>query len=171
MAGYTREKIQILNDKWSLSDPGDKIPASSLILAQNWRADRSGHLVSRWGYAIKYRIAGAGYAHSSANNGGDESSYYTACNVVSGIANPCSVYFNGTGSPIVTGLSGYRVGFVSMNGRMWIMDRNVQGYHDGSTYNTWGIVPPASAVTPAAGASNPTAPGPSPRGTARPPAR
>jgi hypothetical protein len=155
VSGYNREKLQILNDKWSLSDPGDKLPKTSIMLAQNWRVDRTGHLLSRWGYVRKYSIAAAGYAHSSANNGGDESSYYTACNLVSGVADPCSIYYNGGATAIISGLSGYRVGFASMPpGRMYFMDRNAQGYHDGTNIFAWGIVPPDSSPTPASGTAN-----------------
>jgi hypothetical protein len=155
--GYTREKLQILADKFSLADPGDKVPKTSILLGQNFRVDRTGKLVQRWGYPQKYRIAGVGYAHSSANNGGDETSYYTACNVLSG-PNPCSVYYNGGSTPIVSGLSGFRVGFAAMLGKMFIMDRNVQGYHDGAAFWAWAITGPSSAPTPAAGATDSTGP-------------
>jgi hypothetical protein len=157
--GYVRQKIQILNDKFSLADPPDKLPRTSLQLAQNWRVDRTGKLVSRWGYPRKYSIAAAGYAHTSANCGGDESDYYTACNVTTGFGNPCSVYYNANPTPIVTGLSGYRVGFAAMPiDGMYIMDRAKQGYYDTSTYYTWGIAAPGAGLSAAAGSADPTGP-------------
>jgi hypothetical protein len=152
--GYVREKIQVLADKFSLAAPGDKLPKTSILLGQNFRVDRAGKLVQRWGYWQKYAIAGAGFAHSSANMGGDETDYYTAANAIGAASNPCSVYYNGGSTPIVSGLSGFRVGFAPMNGVMWIMDRNVQGYYDGAQFWAWGITAPLSPPAAAAGSAN-----------------
>jgi hypothetical protein len=151
--GYVREKLQILGGGWNLLPPGDKTPKTDYLLAQNWRVDRTGRLVSRWGYPLKFAIPGQGYAHSAANNGGDESNYYVACNALSG-TNPCSIYLNGT-TLVMSGLSGYRVGFASMLGWMFIMDRNQQGRHSvAKGFHSWGIDPPTSSVTPSVGAAH-----------------
>jgi hypothetical protein len=155
MGGYALEKLQILGGGWSVLPPGDKIPKQSLYLAQNWRVDRFGKLVSRWGYGQKFSISGEAYAHSGANNGGDETSYYIAANNSSG---SCSIYLNGSSSPLVTGLSGGRVGFASMLGWMFIMDPLQQVRHNGSVVRNWTVAAPTTACTAAAGSTNSNGP-------------
>jgi hypothetical protein len=157
MAGYVRDKLQIIGGGFNMLPPGDKAPKNDYLLAQNWRTDRTGRLITRWGYPLKFSIAGPAYAHSGANSGGDETNYYIAANAAAG-ANPCSVYFNGSGTALASGLSGYRVGFASMLGWMFIMDRVKQLRHDGTNLHTWGIAAPLTALTPAAGTADPTGP-------------
>lgn len=154
MGGYKLEKLQILNGGFTLLTPGDKTPKEGLLLAQNFRVDRQGRLVSRWGYPQKFSITGPSYAHTAAVAGGVEGNYYVAANSLLG-ANPCAVYFNFNSTAIVTGLSGNRCGMVQMNGWMWIMDSLVQGRHNaGSGYKPWSVDPPVSACAAAAGAAN-----------------
>ncbi len=148
MAGYTRKELQILGGGFNLLPPGDKTPRTDLLLAQNWRVDRVGKLVSRSGYPLKLSISGPAFAHSAAIMGGVGGSFYIAANAVSG-SNPGSIYFyNGASTSIVSGLSGNRVGMVPQNGWMWIMDSEVQGRHDGTNYRAWG--PPLPPVNVAA---------------------
>jgi len=93
VGGYKLEKLQILNGGFTLLTPGDKTPKEGLLLAQNFRVDRQGRLVSRWGYPQKFSITGPSYAHTAAVAGGVEGNYYVAANSLLG-ANPCAVYFN-----------------------------------------------------------------------------
>jgi hypothetical protein len=110
-------------------------------------------LVGRFGYPLKFSIAAQGFAHSAANSGGDESNFYVASNNPGGPA-PGNIYFNATGTPIMTGLSGNRVGFASLLGWMFIMDSLKQGRHNGTTLHNWGIAAPTTALTCAIGAAH-----------------
>jgi hypothetical protein len=157
-SGYVRKELQILGGGFNLLPPGDKTPKTDYLLAQNWRVDRSGKLVSRYGYPLQFSITGPSYAHSAAIFGGVEGDYYVAANALLG-ANPCAVYWNSGAVPIVTGLSGRRVGFAPMNSWMWIMDSAVQGRHNGALgFHNWGIDPPAVNCTAAVGAANASGP-------------
>lgn len=147
--GYTKKDLQILGGGFNLLPPVDKVPQTDYLLAQNWRCDRAGRLVSRAGYPIKFSIAGPTYAHSAAVYGGVEGDYYVAANAASG-TNPGAVYFRFGTSAIVSGLSGDRCGMVAMAGFMWIMDAQKQGKHNSvAGYQNWGIAPPTNPCTPA----------------------
>lgn len=167
--GYKREKLQILGGGWNPQPPGDKVPKQDMILAQNWRVDRTGRLVSRWGYPIKFTISGMAFAHSGACAGGVEGDYYIGANTTGG---SCSVYYDPDhiSSPIVTGLSGNRVGMVQDNGSMWIMDTAASGsYTPGGLgsrvgWQAWGVPAPSSALVPSVGATV-TGSDPGPSGT------
>ena len=164
--GYVRKEIQLLGGGFNIYPPADKVPITDYLLAQNWRVDRYGKLVSRWGYPLKFTIPGATFAHSGACAGGVEGDYYIAANTGSG-SNPCAVYFDPdhTSIVVVSGLSGQRVGMIEMNGWMWIMDTSVQGRYSpspGPGYHAWGIAPPTSgqeaSFAAAAGSADPTGP-------------
>lgn len=79
--GYQRKEIQILGGSLNLLPPVDKIPITDYLLAQNWRVDRLGRLVTRFGYSLKGNYAGATFAHSAAIYGGVEGNWYVAANI------------------------------------------------------------------------------------------
>jgi hypothetical protein len=154
--GYERKSLQILGGGYNALPPVDKVPITDYLLAQNWRTDAQGRLVSRAGYLSQFSIAGAGIAHSGGTAGGIASPYYIACN--SAITSPTSaVYYNGGATPIAAGFDGNRVGFASQNLHMWIMNRGNQGRHSAAAgWETWNIsAPPASPTAATAGSSPP----------------
>ena len=148
---YQRKSVQILGGGFNLLPPGDKVPQTDYLLAQNFRVDRVGKLLSRFGYQQSFSIPGAGLAHSAATMGGAKSPYYVGCN--SAIANPSSaVYYNGNPTPIATGFDGNRIGFASQNGAMWIMNRGKQGSHSAAGgFGPFTLTAPPASVTAAAG--------------------
>jgi hypothetical protein len=149
--GYERKSLQILGGGFSCLPPVDKVPITDYLLAQNWRVDSLGLLVSRAGYVSKFAIAGAGVAHSAANMGGSMDPYYVGAN--DGIAAPTgSLYYDG--SQIATGCDGNRIGFAAQNGYMWTMNRARQGRHSpGPGWETWNLTPPPASPTVATGAT------------------
>lgn len=153
MVGYERKSLQILGGGFNLLPPVDKVPITDYLLAQNWRVDRLGRLVSRWGYPQIFSIAGAGIAHSAGSFGGLTSPLYVGCN--SGITPATSkLYYNGNPTPIASGFDGNRIGFATQNSWMWVMNRLVQGRHNAAGgWQTWNITPPAASPTVAAGSS------------------
>jgi hypothetical protein len=156
--GYSRKELQILGGGFNLLPPGDKTPATDYLLAQNWRVDRVGKLVSRWGYPLKFAIPGGGlFAHSAGVRGGVEGDYYVGANGTG--ANPGAVYFALNATPIANGFDGGRIAFVPQNGWMWMMNRGVQGKHNPyAGFHNYGIAAPANACTAAAGAADPAGP-------------
>ena len=132
MAGYQRKELQILGGSWNLLPPGDKVPRTDYLLAQNWRVDKAGKLVSRAGYPIKFQITGAAHAHSAAVWGGVEGVYYVGCNATSGV-NPGSLYYNLAGPPIASGFDGQRIAMVPQNAWMYVMNQAKQGRHNGTS--------------------------------------
>lgn len=153
--GYERKSLQILGGGYNALPPVDKVPITDYLLAQNWRTDAQGRLVSRAGYLSKFSITGAGIAHSGGSAGGINSPYYIACN--SAIASPTSaVYYNGGATPIAAGFDGRRVGFASQNNYMWVMNRGNRGRHSAvAGWEAWNIAPPSASPTAAAGATPP----------------
>lgn len=153
MSGYERKSLQLLGGGFNMLPPVDKVPITDYLLAQNWRVDSLGRLVSRAGYAAKLSITGAGLAHSAGSVGGVASPLYVGCN--SGITNPTSaVYYNQNATPIATGFDGNRIGFASQNAFMWIMNRAKQGRHSvGAGFESWNLTPPPASPTVAAGSS------------------
>lgn len=151
--GYERKSLQILGGGFNMLPPTDKVPITDYLLAQNWRVDALGRLVSRAGYAPKISIAGAGIAHSAGSSGGVASPLYVGCN--SGVTNPTSaVYYNQNATPIATGFDGNRIGFASQNGFMWVMNRGNQGRHSvANGWESWNLTPPPASPTVAAGSS------------------
>jgi hypothetical protein len=159
MAGYQRKSIQILGGGFNCLPPADKVPVTDYLLAQNWRVDRQGALVSRFGYSSKFSIAGAGMAHSAAVHGGIDGDYYVGCNSQFGLALTSSLYWNFNPTAIATGFDGNRIGLAAMNGWMYVMNRGNQGRHQaalGATaMQTWNLAPPTTSAT-AAAASTPS---------------
>ena len=149
MPGYVRKSLQILGGGFSCLPPVDKVPITDYLLAQNWRVDSLGRLVSRAGYAEKVSIAGAGIAHSAGSFGGIASPLYVGCN--SAITAPTSaVYYNGT--QVQTGFDGNRIAFASQNGFMYVMNRGNQGRHSAAAgWQPWNLTPPPASPTVAAG--------------------
>ncbi len=133
--------------------PGDKVPSTDYLLAQNWRSDRFGKLASRYGYRQKFSIAGAGIAHSAEVFGGVNGYYYVGAN--DSITTPTgSVYFNLGASAIATGFDGNRIAFAVMNGFMWMMNRGKQGRHNATVgFETWNLDPPTASIAAASAAT------------------
>lgn len=152
--GYQRKDIQILGGGFNLLPPGDKVPRTDYLLAQNGRVDRIGKFVSRFGYGQKFSIAGAGLAHSAAVYGGVNGPYYVGCN--DSFTTPTGkVYYDFGAGAIATGFDGNRIGFAAMNGFMWIMNRGKQGRHSvAAGFETWNIAAPVTSAA-AAGAATP----------------
>ena len=152
--GYKRTDLQILGGGFNLLPPGDKTPKTDYLLAQNWRVDRVGKLVSRFGYPQKFSTAGAGLAHSAAIHGGINGDYYVGCN--NSLTAPTgSLYFNFGAVAIATGFDGNRIGMAVMNGWVWAMNRGKQGRHNASgAFQNWNLAAPGSSCV-AAGAATP----------------
>lgn len=162
--GYKRKNLQILGGGYNLLPPGDKVPITDYLQAQNWRVDRLGNLVSRFGYNQKFSIAGAGLAHSAFVNGGINGTYYVACNNSIASPTPSKLYWNFNATAIATGLDGNRVGFACMNGWVYFMNRGNQGRSLGSAGSqaaavaqTWNLAQPPNSPTAAAAAGPGTA--------------
>ena len=154
--GYERKSLQILGGGFSCLPPLDKLPITDYAIAQNWRADNQGKLVSRAGYIAQFSIPGAGIAHSGGSLGGIASPYYIACN--SGLASPTSaVYYNGGAVPIAAGFDGNRVGFASQNDYMYIMNRGNQGRHSAAGgFEAWNLAAPPASPTALGGTTAPS---------------
>jgi hypothetical protein len=150
---YQRKSLQILGGGFNLLPPVDKVPQTDYLLAQNWRVDRLGRLVGRYGYPEVFSISGAGLAHSAGSIGGAASPYYVGCN--SAINSPASaLYYDGNSTPIASGFDGNRIGFASQNGFMYAMNRAVQGRHSPATgWQNWNLTAPPASPTVAAGSS------------------
>ena len=151
--GYSRQKLQILGGGFNCLLPKDKVPITDYLLAENWRSDSSGRLISRQGYVPQFSIPAAGLAHSAANMGGASSPYYVGVN--SGITAPAgSLYYDGR--EIATGFDGNRIGFASQNGFMYAMNRGNQGRHSAAGgWENWNLAAPPAAPEVAA-ASTPS---------------
>jgi hypothetical protein len=153
---YKRKDLQILGGGFNMLPPGDKVPSTDYLLAQNWRVDRIGKLVSRYGYQSKFSIASAGLAHSAALHGGINGEYYVGCNASIGSPTPSKLYWNFNASAIATGFDGNRIGLAAMNGWMWFMNRGKSGRHQTSlgagTSQTWLPDAPGSSPTAASAA-------------------
>jgi hypothetical protein len=156
--GYQRKSLQILGGGLSMLPPGDKIPATDYLLAQNWRVDSAGKLQSRNGYTQKFSIAGAGLAHSAGVHGGILGDYYIGCN--NGTISPAgSLYFNFGASAIATGFDGNRIALAPMNGWMFAMNRGKAVKHNPvAGVQNYGLTAPTGACTAAVGAGDPTGP-------------
>jgi hypothetical protein len=156
--GYKRKELQILGGGFSCLPPVDKVPAADYLQALNWRVDRAGKLVSRFGYASKFNISGAGLAHSAFVNGGIYGDYYVGCNNSVTSPTPSKLYWNFGGAAIATGFDGNRIGLACMNGWVYFMNRGKQGRHQaslGSASQTWNLAQPGSSPS-AAAASGPS---------------
>jgi hypothetical protein len=156
--GYKREKLQLLGGGFNCQPPVDKVPKTDYLQAQNWRVDRFGRLVSRFGYYSKFTIASAGLAHSAFVNGGIEGDYYIGCN---NAINPTSssLYWNFNSSAIATGFDGNRICLACMNGWVYFMNRGNQGRHQhalgAGASQTWNLAAPTNSPVPTT-ASNPS---------------
>ncbi|HWE51404.1 MAG TPA: hypothetical protein VG273_16550 [Bryobacteraceae bacterium] len=149
---YERKSIQILGGSFNMLPPGDKTPVTDYLLAQNWRADRTGKLVSRYPYSPKFSISGAGLAHSAALDGGIQSGpYYVGCN--DSLTTPTgSLYFNFVSTAIATGFDGNRIAMCPMNGWMWVMNRAKQGRHNvnaSPAWQNWNLAAPSKSISSA----------------------
>lgn len=151
--GYKRKELQILGGGFNLLPPGDKVPKTDYLLAQNWRVDRLGRLVSRYGYPLKFSITGGGLAHSAGIHGGINGDYYVGVNDVI-TPTPAGRLFSSTNAyaaAIATGFDGNRIALCPMNSWMWVMNRGKQGRHKGGgTFETWNIAAPVSGCSAAA---------------------
>jgi hypothetical protein len=151
--GYERKSIQILGGGYNALPPVDKTPITDYLLAQNWRSDALGRLVSRAGYVRQLSIAGAGIAHSAGSAGGPGAPYYVGCN--SAISSPTSaVYYDGDSTAIATGFDGNRIAFASQNGYMYVMNRGNQGRHSAAGgWEAWNLAAPPASPTASSGSS------------------
>lgn len=157
--GYQRKEIQILGGSLNLLPPVDKVPITDYLLAQNWRVDRLGRLVTRFGYSLKGRYLGAAFAHSAAIYGGVEGNWYVGANLPGN--NGGGIYFGGaTYTHIASGYDGNRVGMVPFNGSMYFMNQGAQGKHSPALgYQPWTVLsPPTTKLTAAAGTADATGP-------------
>lgn len=147
---YARKPLQILGGGWNILPPVDKVPVTDLLLAQNFRSDSLGRLVTRPGYPTIFDIGGAGIAHSASSGGGFGSPLYVGVNADL-TPTSSSVYCNGV--EIALGFDGNRIGFASQNGYMWIMNRGQQVRHSaGAGTEPWNLTaPPASPTVSVAG--------------------
>ncbi len=152
---YQRKDIQILGGGFNCLPPGDKTPITDYLLAQNWRVDRAGKLVSRYGYQQKFSIANAGLAHSAVVYGGVSGAYYVGCN--SSLTAPTgSLYYNFNPAAIATGFDGNRIAMCPLNSWMWVMNRGKQGRHNpAGGFQQWNLTAPSSSIA-AASAATPT---------------
>lgn len=148
--GYERKSLQILGGSFNLLTSPDKVPITDYLLAQNWRVDSLGRLVSRSGYTQLFSIAGAGIAHSASDYGGSASALYVGCN--SNLTTPTSaVYYDSDTTPIATGFDGNRIAFAAQNGFMWIMNRGKQVRHSvGAGTEMWNLIRPGASCSAAA---------------------
>ena len=156
--GYQRKEIQILGGSLNLLPPVDKIPITDYLLAQNWRVDRLGRLVTRFGYSLKGNYAGATFAHSAAIYGGVEGNWYVAANLPQGGG---GLWFaGGNFSYIAGGYDGNRVGMVPFDGAMYFMNQGAQGKHTPALgYQPWTVLsPPTTALKAAAGTADASGP-------------
>ncbi len=148
MAGYERKELQILGGQFNLLPPGDKIPITDYLLIQNFRPDRIGKLVSRYGFPSKFQIPGIAFAHSAAVMGGPEGNVYVVGNT-NATPSTSILYFNFTIPALKTGFDGNRVAMVPLNGWMWFMNAGVQGRHGGAggtaPFETWNLAAPTTA--------------------------
>jgi hypothetical protein len=150
VGGYKRKELQILGGGLNLLPPVDKVPRQDMLVAQNWRVDRLGKLVSRFGYTQKW--GSLVLCHSAAVHGGIEGDYYIGANQSTAYPTPSSVFWNfNFASPIATGFDGNRIGFAGMNGWMWIMNRGHQCRHQSAlgagTSQSWNLAAPANSAT------------------------
>lgn len=153
---YQRKELQILGGGFNMLPPGDKIPITDYLLAQNWRPDRVGKLTARYGWVRKFALAGPAFAHSAAVYGGVSGAYYLGCNDSGGSG---EVYYNLTGPAIATGFDGDRIGMVPLNGWMWMANSAKTGKHNSvDGFCPWLITAPASAPTCATGSANASGP-------------
>jgi hypothetical protein len=146
---YESKKLQILGGGFNALPPVDKVPSTDYLIAQNWRVDRTGRLVSRFGYQQKFSIASAGIAHSAALHGGVDGDYYVGCNTSIASPTPSKLYWNFNASAIASGFDGNRIGMAAMNGWMYFMNRGAQGRHQASlgagTSQAWNLDAPSSS--------------------------
>jgi hypothetical protein len=158
--GYERKNVQLLGGGFNILPPVDKVPITDYLLAQNWRSDALGRLISRAGYPKQFAIAGAGIAHSAGAAGGPASPYYVGCN--SSVTDPASsVYFDGDPTAIATGFDGNRIAFAAQNDYMYVMNRGAQGRHTPNpapgipAWQPWNIPAPPASPTAAPSATGP----------------
>lgn len=142
---YKRKELRILSGSLNVNQPGDKVPAEDATELENFRVDQDGALRSRAGTSFIWQGGdGASEVHTIGRMGG---AYY--------FGQGTDLYQVGADSPIATGLSGQPFGIAAMNGFAWIIDRNVQGRSDGTTFTTNVPAAPASPTAAYIGADDP----------------
>lgn len=131
------KELRILSGGVNYLPPGDKLPDTDARQLENFRVDQEGALYSRNGTSIVEVFFGSGVAEPHTIARRDNTYYWGAgANLYRG---------HDLLNPIATGFSGNPLGVVSMNGFTWVMDRNVQGRDDGTTFGPWVIAAPATA--------------------------
>lgn len=149
--GYERKSLQIVGGGFNCVPPPDKIPVTDYRLAQNFRSDTFGKLISRPGYQLKIAMAGAGIAHSAACSAAP-GQYFVGANA-DAQGNGGTVWYGGVGgSQIASGFDGNRIAFATMNGFTWIMNRGAQGRTTGAgSFETFTLAPPPASPVLATG--------------------
>jgi hypothetical protein len=132
---YQKRELRVLSGSLNLLTPPDKIAPTDSSQLENFRLDQAGALVGR---APVYNLASFG-------SGGDITTIgaVSPAQVYVGLGG--SVYRYPSGSVVTSGLTGKPFGFAAMNGFAWIMDQNVQGRDDGTTFTSGVPNPPAQA--------------------------
>jgi hypothetical protein len=138
MAGYARKELQIIGGSFNLLPPPDKVPKTDYLLAQNWRVDQVGKLVSRFGWPEKFSFAALGGAHSAFVWGGVLGDSYVGAGT--------GLYRNGAG--IATGFDGNPLSMAALNEWLWVMNQAAQGRYQpspGPGWKAWNLTAPTSA--------------------------
>ena len=150
-----RQELRVLTGSLNALNPGDKMPPGDAAWLENFRVDQDGALRSRAGTDYIWQIPGGGFLSSGVfpdvHTMGQFGSFYY-------FAAATSLYRAGSDTAIATGLTGNPFGIACMNGFAWIMDRNVQGRDDGTTFTTGVPQPPPSPPTVTQGPTDPNGP-------------
>lgn len=150
MAGYERKSIQILGPTgFTCLPPPDKSPTDAQLLLQNFRHDTLGRLISRAGYEPKIVLDGAGVAHSAATSA-TAGQYYVGVNSDTTGAGGSLWYGGIGGTEVTTGFDGNRLGFATMNGYEWVMNRAKQGrmkLGPAPLFEDWTLAAPLASPT------------------------
>lgn len=154
--GYSLKKMQIVGGGFSLDPPGDKVPVTQALLLQNFRMDRTGQYLSRYGFdqTTSIALSTPGNAISVGLTGGIEGDFYLAANDTAR-----SLFFDFNPIAIATGFDGNRVAMVFLNAWMWVMNQGLQGRHN-STYGwqPWLVLAPLTACVASAGSADANGP-------------
>jgi hypothetical protein len=152
--GYERTPLQILGGGFSCLPPPDKIPVTDYLLAQNFRSDAKGRLISRPGYPQVFSYLGTSVAHSMFSAGSGPP-YYVGANADMTSGAGGTLYYDGF--PQAFGFDGKRIAFAAQNGWTWVMNRGKVGRHQpGGSFENWNLTAPPASPTLAAGSPPPT---------------
>lgn len=144
--------MQILGGGFNLLPPGDKVPITDYLIAQNFRVDREGALWNRNGYinSPDSPIAGVNWFHTAALLGTD---FYYAANTA---YNQGALFYRDSG---LWNISTGRPGLVGLNGWMWIMDSAAQLRHNAvDGLQQWALQPPLTPCVASPGANDANGP-------------